>query len=142
MGAVNFAAIRAAKLKVERVEVPDWGGAVNLRQLSGTEREEWEERSFAAKKSGEKFARASLVALCMRDDAGSRIVGDDDIPALSEAAGDVLDALFERCLKLNRLGKDEFEAAVKNCETGPSAGCCSASPTAPADEPSASSATA
>lgn len=102
-----------------------------LREMSGTERDQFEISAF--KDEGGKrvveplYLRARLVALCLVDEAGVRVFGDEDIEALSGAyPSAVIGMLFEAAQKLNGLAADAVADSAKNSDSVPAAALPSA----------------
>ncbi len=98
---------------VERVEVPEWGGAVFVRTMSGAERDAFE---LATAPPLGTFAnlRARLVALCACDEGGARLFEDADAARLGELDARALDRVFAAARRLNALGADDYEQIKKN----------------------------
>lgn len=115
------------------VPVPEWGGEIRLKSLSGAERDAFEQSSLSAEvevgPDGESRRkvdlaniRAKLVAACAVDESGQRMFTADDIEALGRRNGAALDRLKTAAEKLSKLRKKDLEELVKN----------SAAPAAPA----------
>lgn len=111
---------KAPDLPKEEVSVPEWGGEVLLRGLSGTDKDRFLAETLrpASEKNAEKEIKydditARLVARCLVDDAGERLYSDEQIPELGKKSGDVLTRLFKVAQRLSGL---EGEAAVKAAE--------------------------
>lgn len=113
-------AILSAKSPAREVHVPEWGGSVFVKCLSGTEREAWERwLSESQSQQGTMFVlygRAGLLVRCLVDESGARLFCDDDIAVLSNAdgSGSALDRLFDAACELNRIGKKEIDEIAKN----------------------------
>ena len=81
------------------VDVPEWGGAVLVRPLSGDERDRWEQDITKRNKDGSREldfrgARALLCSRCIVDEAGSRLFGPDDVKVLGRKSAAALDRVF------------------------------------------------
>lgn len=124
------AILAADDLKREKVEVPEWGGHVYVRQLTAGERERWEERNLARRGPDSQVnlenLTSSLAALTMCDEAGGHLFTEADIPALNGKSAAALQRVWTAAIDLNRVGKQDVEELVKNSETTPDEG----SPTA------------
>lgn len=96
---------------IEEIEVPEWGGSVGIRTISGAERDRWE--ATFTKDPGAN-GRASLAALCIVGDDGERLFSAEDLAALGAKSGIALDRIFDECLRINKLRKADAEAAAKN----------------------------
>lgn len=95
----------------ESVEVPEWGGPVFVREMTGVERDRFE--ATHAKAPNDNF-RARLAAATICDDAGKRLFSEADVAALGEASSVALDRIGEAALRLNKFGDKQAEAGAKN----------------------------
>lgn len=118
--ALSKEAILSAKSPAREIHVPEWGGSVLVKCLSGTEREAWERwLNEAQSQQGTKFVlygRAGLLVRCLVDESGARLFSDDDMAVLSNAdgSGPALDRLFDAAIEINRIGKHEIDELAKN----------------------------
>lgn len=116
MKLLDKSAILGAKdLKHEDVAVPEWGGAVRVRVMTGAERDAF--RSAIASDEGNapigKVSAALLVATCI-DAAGERLFTAEDMAALQEKSAALLDSLASVAMRLNGLGGSAVQEAAKN----------------------------
>lgn len=115
MNALNRDAILGASdLPVEEVEVPEWGGSVFLRSMTGSERDQWEMRIHNNGPENISNIRASLLVLTLVDKDGNRLFKDKDIEALGAKSSSVLSRLFDVARKLNALSSDDVEELAGN----------------------------
>jgi len=102
--------LSADDLGKETLSIPEWGGDVIVRGLTGEEREEYENMA-AANKAGDKNAtrhwRARLVAATVIDDDGNDVFGPADVQALSHKNAAILDRIVDVALRLSGLMDDE-----------------------------------
>lgn len=107
--------------KVEPVEVPEWGGVVLIRTISGKERDHFESSCFVGRGRDrrENFAnlRARLVRLCAVNEKGEMLFNDDDVKKLGTKSAAALDRVFAKAQKLNGLTNDDVEELTKNSES-------------------------
>lgn len=107
----------------ELVSVPEWGGDVFVRGLTGVERDMYESAA-AAMVDGDvvviddKGARARLVGFCIVDDAGRRLFSEDDIVALAGKSAAALDRVYHVAARLSGIGSAGVSDAVGNSEAG------------------------
>jgi len=126
------AILAANDLQYEDVHVPEWGGTVRVRALTGAERDAFEAKMAEARQKGMALGaalhnfRAKLVVRCIVDEQGKRLFSDDDAKALGTKSGAVLDRLFDVARRLSGMNEDAVEEAAKNSVTGQSAGSTSA----------------
>lgn len=115
------AILKADDLRRELVKVPEWGGSVWVRGLSGAEwdRYEAEGLDFSGKKAVPRLdhVRARLCALALCDESGRRLLSDGDVQALSAKSAAPLDRVFEVARRLS--GQAGTEEAEKNSAPAP-----------------------
>ena len=104
------AILAAEDLPRETVSVPEWGGQVLVRTMSGTDRDAFE-ASLLAKDGRMENVRARLVALTLCDAQGDRLFNDSEIAALGRKSARALDRVFSVAQRLNGIGADEAQAA-------------------------------
>ena len=114
------AILKAPDVKIEKINVPEWGGEVCLRVFSGKARETYlhnlQKRS-KGNKSDDIDIRgmtALLLSMTIVDEGGKLLFDEADIDALSDKSAIVLDRLFQEALKLNRLDAGAVETVEKN----------------------------
>jgi len=122
----------AEDLRDETIDVPEWGGKVRVRALTGAERDQYEQ-SITTNRGGTVTmnlanARAKLVALTVIDDDGQRLFSDTDAAELGNKSAVALNRVFESAQRLSGLTGEDVEALTKDLEDGPAAGPSSASP--------------
>lgn len=110
--------------EVRDVEVPEWGGTVRVRALSGRDRDEWEAsmRVTRGKKTGTDTTnlRAKLVGRAIIDESGKRAFTDQQIIALGDKSARALERLFDVIGEMSGLNDEADADAEKNSETVPS----------------------
>jgi hypothetical protein len=97
------------------VNVPEWGGTVHVRVLSGSERDAWELEHVA--NPGANF-RARFLAYCACDPDGNPLFSPSDIEALSSKSGAALQRLFKKAAKLNLVSTADIDELEGNSEAG------------------------
>ncbi|MCS6297166.1 MAG: hypothetical protein H8K09_13100 [Nitrospira sp.] len=107
--------------RTERVAVPEWGGEVLIRGLSGTDRDEFE--ASLQVKNGKKRdvnlrnVRAKLVVLCLVDETGKPLFSIEDIQRLGNKSAAALGRCFDRAKQLSGLGDEDIDELAKNSAT-------------------------
>lgn len=108
----------AADLPTEVVEVPEWGGAVRIRALSGTERDAWEASLVTGqgrtRKLDTKNIRASLCARVMVDEDGTPLFQPFQVEALGRKSAAALDRVYEAASRLSKLTPQDVEELAGN----------------------------
>lgn len=117
----------------ERVEVPELGGDVLIREFGGSDRDRvvrflYENKSDVAANlnNGEFMLLVLSLALCNED--GSRLFTDDKIHVLRRWSEKVVDRLYGIAARMNALGGESVDDAVKNSGSGQSFDSGTASP--------------
>lgn len=85
-------------VRVQAVDVPQWGGSLYVRSLAGSER-----AAFFAALGSDSLTAAHMVAWCASDEKGNRLFSDADIEALSKKDGKALDTVANAALQFNGL---------------------------------------
>ena len=106
------AILAADDLPRETVNVPEWGGEVLVRTMSGTDRDAFE-ASLLEKDGRMENVRARLVALTLCDAQGDRLFNDSEIAALGRKSARALDRVFAVAQRLNGIGVEQVDAAKK-----------------------------
>lgn len=122
---LSRAAILAAPdLPTQDVAVPEWGGAVRIRGLTGAERDAFE--AAIAQRKGKDVrmnlqnVRARLVAMSAVDESGARLFSDGDVAALGEKSAVALERVFTAAMRLSGLTPDDVKDLTENLEPGQS----------------------
>lgn len=116
--------LAASDFATEEVFVPQWGGSVFVRTLSGRERDEFE-ASTVKMKNGKQEPdmanfRARFVALCVVDDNGQRLFKTRaEIDMLGSKSVAALQLLFNKAQELNSMTEDDVEELTSNFEEAP-----------------------
>jgi hypothetical protein len=123
--------LAALDLPTTNVDVPEWGGTVGVRGATASERDRYEINLARAAKTGkETDIRANLVGRCAVDEDGRRLFTDNQIGALSQKSGAVLDRLFDVIAGLSGMTppaqEQATEEAAEDFTSDPPAGSSSA----------------
>ena len=122
----------ASDISTEIVLVPEWGGSVAVRQLTGTERDAFEASLVRTLPDGARQAdladmRAKLCAACMVDGVtGDRLFGDSEVASLGNKNATALERVYKVAQRINGLGIDGVKEAEKNSAAAPSGSSTSA----------------
>lgn len=124
MAILNKAAILATKdLPRELVSVPEWAGEVYVRGLSAAELDRYQTSMLKQRGKSQvtnlENIRSKLVVMCVVDEGGKRLFGDDDMQALSEKSGAAVNRLFEVAQKLSGLSKADVEEMAEEMDKDP-----------------------
>ncbi|MDT0270253.1 hypothetical protein RM844_28680 [Streptomyces sp. DSM 44915] len=126
MALLNRDQITAADdLAHEDVPVPEWGGTVRVRALTGQERDAWEASMLRLGPNGSvqarstKGVRVGLVARTVIGEDGERLFTDKDMAALNEKSAAVIERLAAVARRLSGIGKEAAEEAAGKSEPTP-----------------------
>ena len=115
------AILQAQDLPTEQVSVPEWGGEVLVRGLTGADRDDFEQSIAEQKGKNVKMnlrnVRAKLVALTVVDEDGNRLFSDKDAEVLGRKSAVALNRVFEVAQKLSGLTPEDVEELTKNSES-------------------------
>lgn len=127
--------------KTKTVEVPEWGGSVLVRSLSGEDRDAFE-ASLTTRRPAlmgpnkgqletvQDFSNmhAKLVSRSIVDESGARMFSDSDVVALGQKSAAALKRVFDTAAELSGIGDDALADAEGNSEPDPTDGSTSDSP--------------
>lgn len=107
--------LAAQDLKTEDVAVPEWGGTVRVRMMTGAERDALGAALIGPdKKPDMREYRLRLVAACVVGEDGVALFGPDEIAMLGRKSGVALDRVYRIAERLNDVSAEAVEAAEKN----------------------------
>ena len=110
--------LQADDLPVEDVDVPEWGGTVRVRTLSGAERDRFE--GSITEQRGKKIKvkadniRAKLVALSVVNEKGQPVFDEGDVRQLGKKSAKALDRVFDVAQRLSGISDEDVEELAKN----------------------------
>jgi hypothetical protein len=116
--------LAASDLDTVMVDVPEWGGSVIIRAMSGLQRDLYEtslmeQQDDGTYKVNTENMRSKLVCFTAVDEAGISLFSGDDLALLAAKSAAVLERLFDAAQKINGLQKGAIEEAAKNSESDP-----------------------
>lgn len=104
----------------ELVEVPEWGGAVRVRGLTGSERDAFEsevvQRNGRDVRTNTRNIRARMVVMSVVNEDGSRMFSYHDIEALGEKSARALDRIFGVAMRLSGLRDEDVAEMAEDFE--------------------------
>jgi hypothetical protein len=121
--------LAAQDIVTESVPVPEWGGAVLVRSLSGTQREAMDRVIYDARQAGRPVSIfATVAAYSVVDIHGARLFSDEDIATLATKSSAPLERIWDWHQKHSGIGVKSLEDAIKNSGAGQNGATPSASP--------------
>lgn len=127
MKELNRREILAAKdFRLEPVDVPEWGGRVYVRTMTGQERDAFEDTVIKIRdpKTGIpktiKGLKTLLVALTACDSKGKRLfAGDGDEKKLAQKSGAAIERIFEVAQKMSHITDEAIQELASDLADGP-----------------------
>lgn len=106
------------------IEVPEWGGSVRVRGMSGTQRDAYESLLLEQRGDSRKInlanARSKLVVRCIVDEGGHLLFTDDDVRVLGKKSAKALERVFDKARELSGMSKEDIEKLTENFDDDPS----------------------
>lgn len=112
--------------KTEEVPVPEWGGSVLVRTLSGRERDEFEASTVKTRggkqESNYDNFRARFVALCVVDETGQRLFRTNaEVSMLGNKSVAALQRVFDKAQEMNGMSQKDVEDMTEGFDVAPDA---------------------
>ena len=97
------------------VEVPEWGGEVGIRVMTGKERDAYE-ASILGDNNRQNLVniRSRMLVKCLTGDDGKRLFADGQVDILAAKSGAVLSRLFEIAQSHNGMTQDDINQLMGN----------------------------
>lgn len=127
-------AARNAKIDREQLVVPELGGAIYVRGMSGKERDKFEEglrirKGSRAGQSDLRNYRATLAVKVIVDESGERLLNDGDAELFGRLPAGVLDRILQKCQQLSGKAEEEIDdLGNDSASAAASGGTASSSP--------------
>lgn len=116
----------------ELVHVPEWGGEVYVRGMTGAERDSFESSiiQMRGRDANVNFRniRAKLASLTICDENGKRLFTDDDVNALAKKSAVALQRVFTVAQRLSGIGEADVKELAEGLQANPTVDSASASP--------------
>lgn len=118
------AILAADDTQVEDVAVPEWGGTVRIKGLTGTERDQYEAWIISGKGKNRNInlrnSRAKLVMMAVVDADGKRVFDEADIIRLGAKSALGLQRVFDKAAALSGLDEETLEKIQDDLGNAPS----------------------
>ncbi len=110
--------LRVKDIETRTVHVPEWGGDVLVRGMTGIERDQFEakilDQSGKKTKVNLQNARARLVAITCVDADGNRIFTENEIVLLGTKSAAALDRVYDVAASLSGISDEDIEELLGN----------------------------
>ena len=115
--------LQADDIVTEAVPVPEWGGTVLVKGMTGAERDRFElamiEKPGKSAKVNLSDLRAKLCSLTIVNENGKLIFTQADIKKLTEKSASALRRVFEKARELSGIGDDDVAELTEALEDIP-----------------------
>lgn len=122
MGLSKAKILSAKDVRLAKVNVPEWGGDVFVKTLSGTERDAFED-AYSDQKMKQFRVRFLVLTLC--NDDGERLFTDAERDELGKKSSIVINRLFEKAWEHNAFTTEAVESLGKDSPSDQSEGSTS-----------------
>jgi hypothetical protein len=110
-------------IKIKEVNVPEWGGSVFVKGMTGAERDKFETSIVGLRGKQQTLdmqnVRAKLAALTICDEEGTLLFSEADVKALGVKSASALQRVFKVAQKLSALTPDDMEELTQELEKNP-----------------------
>lgn len=115
--------LKVSDIDIELVEVPEWGGSVYVKGMTGTERDAYEasimeQRGKSSKVNLENF-RAKLIAFSVCDKDGKLLFSQKDIAEIGKKSAAALQRVYDVATRLSAISKSDVEELTEELEENP-----------------------
>lgn len=109
----------------EDVEVPEWGGWVQIRAMTGAARDKFESGMVREVGKGKtartvkdyRNVRARGCALCIVEpDTDKLMFTTEEVIALGQKSASALDRVFTRCMKISKISEEDVKEIEGNSD--------------------------
>lgn len=115
--------LQASDIKTELVAVPEWGGDVYVKGMTGAERDKFESSMIKVRGKDKEMnlanIRAKLAALTICDENGKRLFKEEDVQALSQKSAGALQRIFEVAQRLSGISNDDVDELTEEMKADP-----------------------
>ena len=116
--------ILGARLKRETMKVPEWGGSVILQEMSGMDREAFEEAVVSTNGTDPALNKGNLrgwlASFGIVDETGDRLFPDAaSVEELGKTSGSALVRVCAKIQTMNGIGEEEVQELVEDFGESP-----------------------
>ena len=118
------AILGASDIEIEKVEVPEWGGYVFVKTMSGIERDTFEASIVEQRGNNSRVnmvnIRAKLTAQSACDSKGVRLFTDKDVRELGKKSATALQRVFDVAQRKSGITSEDVEELAEEMDENPS----------------------
>jgi len=115
--------LQADDIKRELVPVPEWGGDIYVKGMTGAERDKFEGSLVIMRGKDKQMnmsnIRAKLASMTICDENGKRLFNENDVQALSQKSAAALQRVFEVAQKLSGISDEDVEELAEELKNDP-----------------------
>ena len=115
--------LKVSDITLEKVSVPEWGGDIYVKGLTGAERDAFEQSLVVSKGKSRAVNmnnfRAKLAALTICDADGVRMFEDSDMRLLTQKSAAALQRVFVVARRLSNIQNEDVEELTETLEADP-----------------------
>ncbi len=117
--------LAVSDIQIELVNVPEWGGDVYVKSMTGSERDQYEADMVTSKKAGEERVidmsdlRAKLCSMTICDKNGNRLFTEKDVRSLTKKSAAALQRIFKVAQRLSGIGDEDVKELTGGLEERP-----------------------
>jgi hypothetical protein len=117
--------LKAEDVQTREVDVPEWGGTVLVRGLSGYDRDAYQASMMQMQADGQAIPElgnmtAKMVARAVVDEAGVPLFNELDVGRLGQKSGAALARVYDAAMEMSGMTAKAVAAAEGNSEAAPS----------------------
>ena len=98
------------RLKIIKVDVPEWGGEVCVKELTAKEQDDINELV----RKGETISNSQLAQMVICDENGVLLFSEKELPELAKVSGNVLGKVLLASAKLSGADENTIQELQKN----------------------------
>jgi len=98
---------------IEKVDCPEWGGSVFVKNMSGLSRDTFESEFAETDKAILPNIRAKLACLTVCDSEGILLFDYEDVEKLGQKSCAPLDRIFDVSMRINKISASDVEELEK-----------------------------
>lgn len=124
--------LEASDIQKELVSVPEWGGDVYVKGMTGAERDKFEGSIVEQRGKDAQVnltnVRAKLASMTICDEKGKRLFDEKDVQTLSQKSAVALQRVFTVAQRLSGIGDEDIKELTEGLENNPFGDSVSDSP--------------
>ena len=110
---------KADDLPTKDIDIPEWGGTLTIRTLTGAERDQFESAFVNQDQIDIRGLKARLIQLTVQNGDGQPMFTKADLQKINSKSASVIDRIFQESQRLSGLTKEDVDELVGNSGTAP-----------------------